>query len=81
VRVFQPTTGALRTITFVIKLDRRFSNGIGWLLAYTHAKSIDNTPYIGGTQLGDNDAVQILQHEGDGPFQRQTSQSACFRRR
>ncbi|MGH9673274.1 MAG: carboxypeptidase regulatory-like domain-containing protein [Bryobacteraceae bacterium] len=45
---------------FALKIERRFSSGIGWIVAYTHAKQIDNATYVGGTQLGDNDQDQVF---------------------
>jgi hypothetical protein len=45
---------------FVLKVERRFSNGIGWIASYTHAKQIDNATFVDGTQIGGNDNYQNL---------------------
>jgi hypothetical protein len=45
---------------FIFKSEYRFRNGIGWMVAYTKAKQLDNVPYVSSTGLGDNDVPQDL---------------------
>jgi hypothetical protein len=58
----QTNWGNLAHHAFAFKSEMRYRNGFSWILSYAHTKSIDNSSFIGGTQLGDNDGVQNVRN-------------------
>jgi hypothetical protein len=57
---YQPTWGISNYHAFTFKSQQRFRGGLGWTLAYTFSKWIDNVPSLGGEDdtFGDNDNIQ-----------------------
>jgi hypothetical protein len=63
VQIISPNWGISNYHAFTFKSERRFSNGVGWLLAYTWSKWIDNVVAAGGgddATWGDDDQVQNI---------------------
>jgi len=68
IQIVSPNWGLSNYHAFTFKSDKRFSNGLGWLVAYTWSKWIDNCVFTGGddSTWGDDDQVQNiydLRHE------------------
>jgi len=68
IQIISPNWGLSNYHAFTFKSDKRFSNGIGWMIAYTWSKWIDNLTFTGGddSTWGDDDQVQNiydLRHE------------------
>jgi hypothetical protein len=67
-QIIAPNWGLSNYHAFTFKSDKRFSNGLGWLVTYTWSKWIDNVVFVGGDDatFGDDDQVQNiydLRHE------------------
>lgn len=67
-QIIAPNWGLSAYHALNFKTEKRFSNGIGWIVNYTWSKWIDNVTFTGGDDatFGDNDQVQNiydLRHE------------------
>lgn len=62
IQLISPTWGFSNYHAFTFKSEKRFSNGIGWMLAYSWSKWIDNVTFggSGNQSLGDNDGIQNI---------------------
>ncbi|MBI1899294.1 MAG: carboxypeptidase regulatory-like domain-containing protein [Acidobacteria bacterium] len=62
IQIISPNWGLSNYHAFTFKTERRFANGIGWLLSYTWSKWIDNMVFTGGDDatFGDNDQIQNI---------------------
>jgi hypothetical protein len=68
IQIISPNWGLSNYHAFTFKSEKRFSNGIGWIVAYTWSKWIDNLIFTGGEDatFGDDDQIQNiydLRHE------------------
>lgn len=61
-QIIAPNWGLSAYHAFNFKSEKRFSNGMGWILTYTWSKWIDNIVFVGGDDatFGDNDQVQNI---------------------
>ncbi|MBI3684206.1 MAG: TonB-dependent receptor [Acidobacteria bacterium] len=67
-QIISPNWGLSNYHAFNFKSEKRFSNGVGWIFAYTWSKWIDNLTFTGGddSTFGDDDQIQNiydLRHE------------------
>jgi hypothetical protein len=61
VMVGNATYGISNYHALILKSEKRFSNGVGWLVSYTHTKWIDNVNFQGGgNPSNSNDAIQNI---------------------
>jgi len=62
VQILAPNWGLSNYHAFTFKTERRFRNGFGWVLSYTHSKWIDNMVFVGGdgATFGDDDQIQNI---------------------
>ncbi len=62
IQLIAPNWGLSNYHAFTFKSDKRFSNGLGWMISYTWSKWIDNVVFVGGDDAtwGDNDQVQNI---------------------
>jgi hypothetical protein len=60
VRIMAPNWGISNAWLGTFKAERRFANGFGMTVAYTHTQWIDNIRFTGGVDVGDNDQIQNL---------------------
>ena len=61
IQLFSPNWGISNYYALTFKSEKRFSNGLGWTIAYTHTQWIDNIRFIGGGDtFGDNDNPQDI---------------------
>jgi hypothetical protein len=74
VQILAPNWGLSNYHAFTLRMERRFSNGFSWILAYTLSKWIDNAVFVGGDDatFGDNDQIQNIY---DLPNERSLSQN------
>lgn len=67
-QIISPNWGLSAYHAFNFSAEKRFSNGLGWIFAYTWSKWIDNVVFTGGDDatFGDNTQIQNiydLKHE------------------
>ena len=62
VQMRAPNWGLSNAHLFTFKAERRYQNGFGFTIAYTHTQWIDNLQFTGGglSTFGDNDRVQNI---------------------
>jgi len=62
VQILSPNWGISNYHAFVVKSEKRFASGVGWIFAYTLSKWIDNVTFTGGDDatFGDDDQVQNI---------------------
>ena len=62
IQILSPNWGISNYHAFIFKSERRFSQGIGWIFAYTLSKWIDNVAAAGGDDatFGDDDQIQNI---------------------
>jgi hypothetical protein len=62
VQILAPDWGKSNYHAFTFKTERRFRNGVGWVLSYTRSKWIDNVQFTGGDNatFGDDDGPQNI---------------------
>ena len=59
IQILGPNWGLSNYYAFTFKSERRYQNGLGWLVAYSFTRWIDNL-ISQGTPLGDNDQIQNI---------------------
>lgn len=59
VQILSPNWGISNYLAFTFKSERRYSRGLGWTVAYTFTRWIDNLVSY-GTPNGDNDQIQNI---------------------
>lgn len=62
IQIFAPNWGISNYWGLTFKSERRYQNGLGWTVAYTHVQWIDNLIFTGGgnSTFGDNDFPQNI---------------------
>lgn len=62
VQILSPNWGISNYHAFVLKSEKRFSTGMGWIVSYTLSKWIDNMVFTGGddSTFGDDDQIQNI---------------------
>ncbi|MBM3814002.1 MAG: hypothetical protein FJW20_20420 [Acidimicrobiia bacterium] len=62
IQVLAPNWGFSNYHAGTLRMERRYSNGFSWVLAYTFAKWIDNAVFVGGDNatFGDDDQIQNI---------------------
>lgn len=62
IQIISPNWGLSAYHAFTFKSEKRFSNGLGWLVTYTWSKWIDNLIFTGGDDVtfGDIDQIQNI---------------------
>jgi hypothetical protein len=59
IQILGPNWGLSNYWAFTFKSERRFQNGLGWVVSYSFTRWIDNL-ISQGTPLGDNDQIQNI---------------------
>ena len=59
IQILGPNWGLSDYLAFTFKSERRYQNGLGWVVAYSFTRWIDNLLSF-GTPLGDNDQIQNI---------------------
>ena len=59
IQILGPNWGRSNYLAFTFKSERRYRNGLGWVVAYSFTRWIDNLLSF-GTPLGDNDQIQNI---------------------
>lgn len=59
IQILGPNWGLSNYLAFTFKSEHRYQNGLGWVIAYSFTRWIDNL-VSQGTPLGDNDQVQNI---------------------
>ncbi len=61
IQLMSPNWGISNYFALTFKSEKRFRNGLGWTIAYTHTQWIDNIRFIGDADtFGDNDNPQNI---------------------
>ena len=61
IQLMSPNWGMSNYYAVTFKSEKRFQNGLGWTVAYTHTQWIDNIRFIGDANtFGDNDNPQNI---------------------
>jgi hypothetical protein len=62
IQIIAPNWGLSNYHAFTFKSEKRYSRGMGWMVAYTWSKWIDNCTFTGGddSTWGDDDQVQNI---------------------
>ncbi|MFN7933428.1 MAG: carboxypeptidase regulatory-like domain-containing protein [Bryobacteraceae bacterium] len=62
IQLIAPNWGVSNYHAMTFKSEKRFSNGLGWMMTYTWSKWIDNLVFVGGDDVtqGDDDQVQNI---------------------
>ena len=60
IQLFSPNWGLSNYWAGTFKSEKRFQNGLGWTVAYTHTQWIDNIRFIGAGSWGTNQIVQTI---------------------
>jgi hypothetical protein len=62
VQILSPNWGISNYHALVVKSEKRFDQGIGWIASYTLSKWIDNVVFTGGDDVtfGDDDQIQNI---------------------
>ena len=59
IQILAPNWGISNYLAFTFKTEKRFSNGLGWVISYAYTHWIDNLIFFGGT-FGDTDQIQNI---------------------
>ena len=62
VQIISPNWGVSNYHAMILKSERRFARGYGWIVSYTLSKWIDNEVFVGGddSTFGDDDQIQNI---------------------
>jgi len=62
IQIISPNWGISNYHAFAFKSEKRFSNGLGFLVSYSWSKWIDNLVFVGGDDatFGDDDQIQNI---------------------
>lgn len=61
IQIMSPNWGVSNYYAGTFKSEKRYQNGLGWIVAYTHTQWIDNIRFIGDADtFGDNDNPQNI---------------------
>ena len=61
IQLMSPNWGISNYFALTFKSEKRYQNGLGWTVAYTHTQWIDNIRFIGDADtFGDNDNPQNI---------------------
>ena len=61
IQLMSPNWGVSNYYALTFKSEKRYQNGLGWTIAYTHTQWIDNIRFIGDADtFGDNDNPQNI---------------------
>ena len=61
IQLMSPNWGISNYYALTFKSEKRYQNGLGWTIAYTHTQWIDNIRFIGDADtFGDNDNPQNI---------------------
>jgi hypothetical protein len=66
IQILAPNWGFSNYHAATLRMERRYRNGLSWILAYTFSKWIDNVVFVGGDDatFGDDDQIQNIYNLG-----------------
>ena len=59
VQILSPNWGISNYLAFTFKSERRYQNGLGWIISYAHARWIDDLDSLSNPE-GDNNQIQNI---------------------
>jgi hypothetical protein len=59
VQILSPNWGISNYLAFTFKSERRYQNGMGWIVSYAHSRWIDNLDSLANPE-GDNNQIQNI---------------------